>query len=122
MIREVLGGRKNFQLVPVDDLGDGPRWRLMVLELFGDLDLFVTANPYGASLLGADYHVVRPITLVSEADRVPVDGAMVRRAMARGGGWRSLVPTAVADYIRDRGLDARFRREFGLETLALEAS
>jgi len=122
MIRLVLAGRDDFQVVPVDDLDDGPRWRLQVLELFGDLDLFVTANPYVASLLGTDYRVVRPITLVAEADRVPVDGVMVRREMARGGDWRSLVPPEVADYIGGRGLDSRFRSEFGLKTLALEAS
>lgn len=121
MIRLVLDGRENYQLVPVDDLGDGPRWRLQVLELFGVLDLFVTANPYVASLLGADYRVVRPLTLVAEADRVPVDGAMVRRELARGGDWRSLVPPEVARYLANRALDDRFRREFGLQTLALEA-
>ena len=109
------------RLVPVDDLGDGPRWRRQVLDLFGSLDVFVTANPYVASLLGADYRVVRPITLVDEADRVPVNGTMVRREMARGDGWKPLVPRDVADYITGRGLDARFRREFGLETLAFEA-
>ena len=121
MIRLVLDGRENYQLVPVDDLGDGPRWRLQVLELFGVLDLFVTANPYVASLLGADYRVVRPLTLVAESDRVPVDGAMVRRELARGGDWRSLVPPEVARYLANRALDDRFRREFGLQTLALEA-
>jgi hypothetical protein len=45
---------------------------------------------------------------------------MVRREMARGDGWRDLVPEEIADYIAARRLDARFRREFGLQTLALE--
>jgi len=121
MIRLVLDGRSRFQVVPVPDLDDGPRWRVMVLDLLGPLDLFVTANPYVASLLGADYRVVRPIGLVAQTDQVPVDGTMVRRAMARGDGWQGLVPPVVANYILSHGLDSRFRREFGLETLALEA-
>jgi nicotinamide-nucleotide adenylyltransferase len=46
---------------------------------------------------------------------------MVRRAMARGEDWRTLVPTAVARWLDERRLVERFRREFGLATLALEA-
>jgi hypothetical protein len=30
------------------------------------------------------------------------------------------VPSAVAEYIEAHGLDVRFRREFGLETLAAD--
>jgi nicotinamide-nucleotide adenylyltransferase len=120
MIRLVLAGRQNYRLIPVPDLDDGPRWRVMVLELFGALDLFVTANPYVASLLAGDYRVIRPLILVSEEEQIAVDGSLVRREMARGDGWRELVPPEVADYITGRGLDERFRREFGLGTLALE--
>jgi nicotinamide-nucleotide adenylyltransferase len=122
MLRLALAGRDNYRLVPVPDLDDGPRWRRMVVDLFGPLDLFVSANPYVASLLAGDYRVVRPVTLVAEDERIAVDGAMVRREMARGDGWRALVPTDIDDYITTRRLDERFRREFGLQTLALDAS
>jgi nicotinamide-nucleotide adenylyltransferase len=121
MIRLVLAGRENYSLIPVPDLDDGPRWRLMILDLFGPLDVFVTANPYVASLLAADYRIVKPVSLVPEDERVAVDGTMVRRQMARGNGWRELVPPQVADYIAARQLDERFRREFGLQSLALDA-
>jgi nicotinamide mononucleotide adenylyltransferase len=90
----------------------------MILDLFGPLDLFVTANPYVASLLAGDYHIVKPVDLVPEEERVPIDGTMVRRAMASGDGWHELVPPEVTAYIVERGLDERFRREFGLKTLA----
>ena len=93
----------------------------MVVDLFGELDLYVTANPYVASLMAQCYRVVHPIELVDDQERVPVDGTMVRREMARGDAWRELVPEAVAAYIVDNGLDRRFRREFGLETLAQDA-
>lgn len=121
MIQIVLADRQNYSLIPIPDLFDGPRWRIMVLEMFGALDLFVTENPYVASLLSEDYQVVRPVTLVSEDERVAIDGSLVRREMARGNDWQHLVPREVADYITAKGLDERFRREFGLETLALDA-
>lgn len=120
MIRLVLAGRANYTLLPVPDLDDGPRWRQMVLDLFGPLDLFVTDNPYVAGLLAADYRVIRPVELVPDGEKVAIDGAMVRREMARGEGWRDLVPPEVAGYITARRLEDRFRREFGLQTLALD--
>lgn len=120
MLRLALEGQDNYTLVPVPDLDDGPRWRELVIQTFGPLDAFVTANPYVASLLAGDYTVVRPVALIPEAERVPVDGAAVRRAMARGGAWQSLVPPQVAGYIATGRLDERFRREFGLQTLALD--
>ena len=120
MIRLVLAERENYTLIPVPDLDDGPRWREMILDLFGPLDLFVTDNPYVASLLAEDYTITRPVTLVPDDEKVPIDGTMVRREMARGEGWRQLVPVEVADYITVHQLDERFRREFGLQTLALD--
>ncbi len=122
MIRLALDGRENYTLIPVPDLDDGPRWRLMILDLFGPLDLFVTANPYVASLLAEDYRVVRPVELIAADEQIALDGTMVRSEMARGDGWRDLVPPTVADYIAAWRLDERFRREFGLETLALDAT
>ena len=122
MIRLVLAARENYQLIPVPDLDDGPRWRLMILDLFGPLDVFVTANPYVASLLAGDYRLLRPVELVPEEERIAIDGRLVRCAMARGDGWRYLVPPEVAEYLTDRRLDERFRREFGLQTLALDAA
>ena len=122
MIRLALPGRENYTLIPVPDLDDGPRWRLMIRDLFGPLDLFVTANPYVASLLAKDYRIAKPIELILEDERIAVDGTMVRREMARGTAWRDLVPKEIADYIALRQLDERFRREFGLQTLALDAT
>lgn len=120
MIRLVLSDQANYQLLSVPDLDDGPRWRALILELFGPLDLFVTDNPYVAKLMAADYRVIRPVALLADDEKIAIDGTMVRRAMARGDGWQTLVPPAVADYITAHGLDDRFRREFGLPTLALD--
>jgi hypothetical protein len=45
---------------------------------------------------------------------------MVRREMARGDDWQALVPEEIAEYITAEHLDERFRREFGLQALAIE--
>jgi nicotinamide-nucleotide adenylyltransferase len=120
MIRLVLVELDNYTLIPVPDLDDGPRWRAMIVDLFGPLDRYVTANPYVRSLLSKDYVIMRPVELVPEEERIAIDGSMVRREMAQGDGWQDLVPEPIADYIKARRLDERFRREFGLETLALD--
>ncbi|MBN1890805.1 MAG: hypothetical protein JW850_22610 [Thermoflexales bacterium] len=120
MIELVLAGREHYRLIDVPDLDDGPRWREMILGLFGRLDCFVTANPYVASLLAEDYNVIRPVELLAQDEKIAIEGRMVRREMARGDAWQSLVPPAVAEYITANKLDERFRREFGLQTLALD--
>jgi nicotinamide-nucleotide adenylyltransferase len=120
MIRRVLAARTNYQIVTVADLNDGPRWRAQIVALFGPLEAFVSDNDYVARLLAPEYPIRRPIAFVAEGERVPIDGTMVRRALARGEGWRELVPPEVAAYIDARGLDRRFRAEFGLATLAQE--
>lgn len=120
MIRLALGERDNYSIIPVPDLDDGPRWREMVLEMFGPLDLFVTANPYVASLLAEDYEITHPVKLIAESEKIPLDGTMVRTAMAQGDGWKEMVPAIIADYIQNNKLDQRFRKEFGLEAQAIE--
>jgi nicotinamide-nucleotide adenylyltransferase len=120
MLHLALAGHTNYRLIPVPDLDDGPRWRQMVLDLFGPLDLFVTDNPYVTNLMAADYRVIRPVQLVPDEEKIAIEGAMVRREMARGDGWRSLVPPEIAAYLTTHRLDERFRREFGLPTLALD--
>jgi len=118
MLGLTLADFDNYTLAPIPDLDDGPRWREMVKGLLGTLDLFITDNPYVFNLLKEDYRIERPVTLVPLNERIPLDGTTVRRAMARGEGWQSLVPSVVAEYMIDHQLDVRFRREFGLQTLA----
>ena len=120
MLRLALADHANYRLIPVPDLDDGPRWRSMVYDFFGPLDLFVTDNPYVARLMASDYPIVRPVALVPDDEKVPINGTIVRRTMARGEDWQGLVPAVIAEYITANQLDDRFRREFGLEALALE--
>lgn len=123
MIRAALHRvpQSRYTLIEVPDLGHGPRWRAMVCELFGALELFVTANEHVRSLLEHDYRIVHPIALLSPERRVRLDGTMVRVEMARGEGWRTMVPGRVAALLDARELVTRFREEFGPATLALDA-
>ncbi len=119
MLRRVVGDRAH--IFEVEDLGDGPRWAAMVVERLGDVDLFVTANPWVRSLLEGTWPLEHPVQFVPPQRRVRVDGTMVRRAMARGEDWRAMVPPSTAEFLDEHGLVERFRREFGLATLALDA-
>lgn len=118
MIDAALDGRAGYSMVRVNDLGDGPRWAEMVAGMLGPLDYYVTANGYVRSLLMDRYTVVHPVALLDPSRRVRVDGTMVRRALATGGDWRSLVPAAVAELMEREGWAARFVREFGEATRA----
>ncbi len=124
MLRLALGGEAqesaSYAIVPVPDLDDGPRWRVMVKEMFGELDAFVTDNPYVANLMKDDYRLMRPVEFLSPSEFIKVDGTAVRLMMARGEKWQDWVPERVAQYIESNKLDERFRREFGLETLAMQ--
>lgn len=120
MLHLILANFSNYTLIPVPDLHNGPRWRLMVLELFPDLDAFITANPYVASLMQEDYPIIHPASFLDVQEQIPVEGQMVRRMMAQNGSWQSYVPEAAAFYMMNHQIDSRFRKEFGLQTLAVD--
>lgn len=120
MLQLVLAEWENYTLIPVPDLDDGPRWRALVKDLFGPLDLFVTANPSVSSLLSEEYNLIRPVELIPKNDQNRIDGRLVRQAMASNEDWLEFVPKRIADYIISNRLDIRFRQEFGLQTLALK--
>jgi nicotinamide-nucleotide adenylyltransferase len=121
MLRLTLTEHSNYEIMPVPDLDDGPRWRVMVKELFGELDAFVTDNPYVANLMKDDYRLMRPVDWLDPLEHLRIDGTTVRVLMAKGQGWQDWVPERVAQYIQENQLDERFRREFGLETLAMQS-
>jgi nicotinamide-nucleotide adenylyltransferase len=119
MLDAVIAERPGVTVVDVPDLDDPPRWGEMVREQLGPLDLYLTANPWVRDVMAPHYAVAHPVGMVPPERRVPVDGTAVRLAMARGGGaWRELVPVEVQQVLDAGGLVQRFRREFGLQTLA----
>lgn len=111
----------NYTILEVPDLDNGPRWREQILKIFPPLDYFITANNYVKSLLEKDYKIIHPASIIPGPKKFPVTGTMVRVAIAKGLQWEHLVPETIADYIKQKKLDDRFCKEFGLETLAQNA-
>ncbi len=125
MIDAYLSPRfSNYECVMVDQFGhlpqynNGKKWTEEMIAKFGTLDAFVTGNEYVRDLLVSHYSILEAYTLIPEEKRVPLSATDVRIEMARGGDWQRLVPKEVSDYITEHGLVERFRREYGLATLA----
>ncbi len=119
MIRLALKGRANYEILRAVDYGNGPLWKANTVKLFGELDAFVTANEYVKNLLKDDYRIIHTAEIIPKDRQMPISGTIVREAMASGGKWQEMVPDEVAEYLEKNGLVERFRREFGLETIAL---
>jgi nicotinamide-nucleotide adenylyltransferase len=116
----------NYRLVAVPDFAhipeyrDGTKWKEHVVGTYGDLDCFISGNEDVTRLLGEKYQVIHPAALIPHEQQVKLRATQVRIAMAQGREWRQLVPEEVAQYIEGHKLDERFRKEFGLQTLAYE--
>lgn len=114
----------NYEFRFIHDYGhlpeyrDGSKWREEILTTLREVDAIVTGNPYVKSLLEKDFDIIHPADLVPETKHIRVSGSIVRNLLARGDEWKTLVPSSVSDYITNRGLDKRFRKEFGLETIS----
>jgi nicotinamide-nucleotide adenylyltransferase len=121
MLHLTLGGFTNYYLAPIPDTPDEDEWRRLAQEALGHPDLLVTANPYVRAVLDGIWPVKHPVEFIPEDRKVPVSGSMLRRHLAAGEPWQDLVPTQIADYLIKNRLDRRFRAEFGLQTLALDA-
>lgn len=125
MLEAYLAPRfKNYEIVFVQDYAhipeykDGQKWRQEVAKQFSGIDAFVTGNDWTAELLKQDYKIIHPAELIPEDKWIMLRATMVRVEMAKGMPWERLVPENVARYIKENEFDERFRREFGLETLA----
>ena len=112
-----------FILVPdfgqIAEYSDGQMWRKYVVDHYKTLDNFVSGNDYVTELLKDDYHIIKSYEMIPTEFQIPIKASMIRMAMARGLNYEEMLPDAVAEYIRDNKLAARFRREFGLEQLAV---
>jgi len=127
MIDSYLGPRfDNYSVLQVPDFAqldvegakDGSLWKNHVLKEFGTLDAFVSGNPYVAKLLGDEYEIVHPTTLIDPSKHIRLRAGMVRLAMAQGDErYALMMPTEVHNYMIKNNLVERFCKEFGLATL-----
>jgi nicotinamide-nucleotide adenylyltransferase len=120
MLNLSLGGYSNFESVPIPDVLDDVAWCEQLGQSIGQLTQFVTANPFVKSLLSDRFTISHPSEFIPDDRKVAISGTMVRREMARGDAWQSLVPAEIANYIIGKQLDSRFRAAYGLQTIAME--
>jgi nicotinamide-nucleotide adenylyltransferase len=124
MIKAALINYSNYDFIKIPDFAhipefkDGQKWKEFVKEKFGNLDYFVSGNDFVRELLKDEYELLYPHDLIDEEKKLRLCSTDVRIEMARYGDWKSLVPKPVADYLENNGIVDRFRREFGLLTLA----
>ena len=109
---------KNYEIFEVPDLFNEPKWIKQAEKLYEDLDYFVSGNEYVFDLLKNSYNVIHPADIIPGDEHVRMRATEVRMQMARGGDWEQYVPDSVADYLKKNELVKRFRKEFGLETVA----
>ena len=124
MIRAFFDGKEgNFEFRHIPDFAhmseyrNGEKWKKTVLRELGELDGFVTGNPYVKKLLGTHYKIYDAFDIVPEDKRVTVRGTVVRQRMADFDDWQSLLPSETINYLEKNDLVERFRRTFADETL-----
>jgi nicotinamide mononucleotide adenylyltransferase len=120
MLHLSLAPLDNYTLLPVDDFPNDEDWCDLIIEQFGMVTDFFSANPFVRSLLTPAFAVHHPAALLSPHEKIRVSGTQVRRLMARGQAIDGLLAPPVNEYIAAHRLDSRFRQQFGLHTLALE--
>ena len=125
MLHLVLSPKyNNYEIVRIPDFAhedgfaDGQRWVQEVRNMYQNLDAFVSGNPWTEKLLQPHYQIIHPAELIPKENWVYCKGSIVRMAMAKNEDWERLVRPEVATYMKERKLDERFKREFGLETIA----
>jgi nicotinamide-nucleotide adenylyltransferase len=91
-------GITNYRIVAIPDIHDPPHWVDHVLSYVNDFDVVISNNPETCRLFTAKGYTVQRTVLFK---RVQYSGQEVRRRLASGGRWTSLVPAAVAAIIRE---------------------
>lgn len=125
MIHAALSKYTNYSIIHIPDFAhipeyrDGQKWKEFILEKFGSLDYFISGNTYVGELLRDDYNIIHPATIIPREKQVKLKATKVRIEMALGNNWKPLVPESIAEYLENNKLVERFRKEFGLQTIAL---
>jgi len=87
---------RNVLLIPLPDVGRNSVWVSHVKSYVPSFDVLYTNNPLMSRLFSEAGHKVAPAPF---HERAKFEGTRLRRLMAEGGDWRSLVPASVAKVI-----------------------
>ncbi len=90
-------------VIPLDNIPDNSLWLDYVEKRVPRFEAVCTGNPFVELLARAKgYEVLKPPPF----DREKVQGRVIRKLISEGGEWESLVPEAVANYIKSiRGVE-----------------
>lgn len=94
------------EIVPIADIRRHALWVRYVEALLPPFDRIYTNNPLTRLLFERSGYDVEAPRLV---DRGRFEGARVRERLARGRGWKELVPSSVARYLELIGAPARLQ-------------
>ncbi len=99
-----------FLLMGADSLSDFPKWR----EAGAICELATLVVVHRAGLAEPDFGVLTPLASPArvaevrgaqvEMPEMPISSSQIRQLIAADGPWQSLVPAAVAEYIKRHGL------------------
>ncbi len=102
MIKRVLDseGISRYQVYKVPDIGDDDLYPGHVMEHVPRFDVVYSGNSLVQRLFGVAGKEVRKINLIK---RDEYSGTEIRRRMASGEEWESLLPTPVVEYLEEIG-------------------
>ena len=125
MINCVLANKfSNYSIIHIPDFAhlkeynNGQKWKNYIVEKFKGLDYFISSNEYVRTLLEDSFSLLYPFDIIPKEKYLKLRATEVRVEMAKFGNWKNLVPESVASYLEKNKLVDRFRREFGLKTIA----
>jgi nicotinamide-nucleotide adenylyltransferase len=100
MIKRVLDseGISRYQVYKVPDIGDDDLYPGHVMEHVPRFDVVYSGNSLVQRLFGAAGKEVRKISLIK---RDEYSGTEIRKRMASGEEWKSLLPTQVVEYLEE---------------------
>jgi len=115
MIKRTLDaeGIRDYHIVPIPDTHVHSVWVSHVKSLVPPFDAVVTNSDLVVRLFREHGMKVLSPSLVS---REKYSGTEVRRRMLKGGDWQSLVPSVVADYIKEIDGIERIRETYKYST------
>ena len=91
-------GITNYRILAIPDIHDPPHWVDHVLTYITDFDVVISNNPETCRLFTDHGYTVKRTTLYK---RDHYSGQEIRKRLASGERWTSLVPPAVATIIKE---------------------
>ncbi|QQR84055.1 nicotinamide-nucleotide adenylyltransferase [Candidatus Peregrinibacteria bacterium] len=90
-----------YQIIPIPDIHNNPKWPAHVRSLVGDFDVLFMANVGIVKELFETYDSVKIEPLKKEVD---ISATQIRELMKSGGQWQKFVPKATTEVINSQSI------------------